>query len=474
MISITTDTPESAQLDYVVNIKANPVANKLTDSAANAVYRTMNAKIVEFINVAAYGKLGDLQSSLSSGADKLSSGAGQLSSGASQISSGASQLSNGASKVSDGASQVQQGSAAVSEGANQVSNGKSQVQQGSNQVQQGASDLESKVDPSLLPEGPIKEVVEGSITLANASSQVAQGSSALADGSVNLAQSSSKLANGASDVAAGSDELANGALTLAAGSQLLSSSAVQALFSAASALSGASGSLADVTCLNESQIGDYIYSPVKLEREEVFPVPDYGSNVAPFYIVLSMWVGAVITCVMLKPGISSGTKYSPLEMYFGKLALFILMSLLQAAVTIAGIFLMGVTVKNPILFTFSAALVSMMFMILIYSLISALGQVGKGIGVILLVLQISGTGGIYPIEIMDHFFQMIYPYLPMTYAINLIRESLLGLVWINYIIALIILLGMGIVTVIVAVIIKEKADDAAHFFEERLKETDLF
>lgn len=161
-------------------------------------------------------------------------------------------------------------------------------------------------------------------------------------------------------------------------------------------------------------------------------------------------------------------------MYFGKLALFILMSLLQAAVTISGIFIMGVTIRTPILFIFSAALVSMMFMILIYSLISALGQVGKGISVILLVLQISGTGGIYPIEIMGDFFQLLYPFLPMTYAINLIRESMLGLVWSNYAVALFILVAMGIITVIVAIIIKEKADHAAHYFEERLEETKLF
>ena len=98
VISITSDNPKSAKIDYVVNIKANPVANKLTDTASNAVYRTMNAKIVEFINLAAYGKLGELQSGLSSGASQLSSGATKLSNGASQVSSGADKVSSGASE----------------------------------------------------------------------------------------------------------------------------------------------------------------------------------------------------------------------------------------------------------------------------------------------------------------------------------------------------------------------------------------
>ncbi|WP_458453786.1 YhgE/Pip family protein [Methanobrevibacter sp.] len=501
VVSITTDDPKSAEIVYIVNIKSNPVANKLTDSAANAVYRTMNSKIVKFIDLAAYGKLDELKDGLSQGSTQLSSGASQLSSGASQVSSGASQLSDGANKVTDGANKVKSGTKDVNDGANKVKSGSKaiddgaskvsssaeNIKSGSEQVQQGASDLESQANPSSLPT-PVKEVVEGSVNLANSSSQLAKGSSELAEGSANLASSSSKLANGASDVAGGasnlangasdvadgSSELAEGALSLAAGSELLSSAAVQALFSASSALSSASNSLSGVTGVNESQIGDYIYSPIKLNREEVYPVSDYGSNVAPFYIVLSMWVGAVITTVMIKPGTSTGTKYSPLEMYFGKLLLFIILSLLQAAVTISGLFILGIDIVNPLLFIFSASLVSVTFMVLIYSLISSLGQIGKGIGVILLVLQISGTGGIYPIEIMAPFFQTLYPYLPMTYAINLIRESLLGVVWSNYLLALAILIAISLATVIVAIIIKEKADDASHYFEERLEETGLF
>lgn len=337
VISITSDNPKSAKLNYIVNIKANPVANKLTDSAANAVYTTLNAKIVEFINLAAYGKLGELQQGLASRAGQLSSGAGQLSSGAAQVSSGADQVSSGAgdlndgadkvksgaSKVNSGADKVKSGSKAVDDGASKVSSSADQIRSGSQQVQKGASDLESKANPSALP-SPVKEVVEGSVQLANSSSQLAGGSSDLASGSVQLASSSSKLANGAGDVASGasgvangasdladgSTELAKGALSLAAGSELLSNSEAQALFSAASALYGASSSLSQVTGVNESQVGDYIYSPVQLERDEVYPVDDYGSNVAPFYIVLSMWVGAVITCVMLRPGTSTNTKYS--------------------------------------------------------------------------------------------------------------------------------------------------------------------
>jgi putative membrane protein len=150
------------------------------------------------------------------------------------------------------------------------------------------------------------------------------------------------------------------------------------------------------------------------------------------------------------------------------------MSILQASVTIIGAQLLGVHIDNYPLFIFSALLVSSVFMILIYSIISAIGTVGKGIAVILLVFQISGTGGIYPIQIMHQFFQVLYLYMPMTYAIKLIREAQLGVVWANYWPALVILLAIGIVTVIVAVAIKEKADKSSKYFEEKLEGSGLF
>ena len=296
----------------------------------------------------------------------------------------------------------------------------------------------------------------------------------LANGSVKLADGSSKVAGGASDLADGSVQLANGSLSLAAGAELLGNSAAKALFTAASSLGLSADQLASITGINETILGDYFLSPIKLDRQEIFPVSDYGSNVAPFYLVLSMWVGALITCVMMEPKSSVGTKYSPFEMYSGKLLFYIVMSIFQACVTLIGANLLGIYVSNYPLFIFSAILVSVVFMILIYSVISALQTVGKGIIVILLVLQISATGGIYPIQIMHQFFQTLYPYMPMTYAIRLIREAQLGVVWSNYLPALVILLAIGIITVIVAVAIKEKADKPSKYFEDRLEDSGLF
>ena len=488
IISITGDDPKQAKLEYLVNMKANPVGAKLTDSGSNAVYNALNAKIVEIINLAAYGKLGELQEGLASGADQLASGGNQLAAGSAQVASGADQVSSGADQVKDGASQVKDGASQVQKGAKDVNNGADAVQKGStavkdgaSKVEQGSEEIQSAIDPSLIPDGPVKDYVNGNVKLANGSGEVANGAGKLADGSVDLAKGSSKLANGssavaggASDLADGSVQLAEGSLALAAGSQLLSNAATQALFAASGALGASADSLADITGINETILGDYFYAPVKLDRHEIFPTPDYGSQVSPFYLVLSMWVGALITCAMLKPGTSIGTKYTPLEMYFGKSVLFLIMGLLQSCVTIIGAHILGIYIANEAMFILSCLTVSGVFMILVYSLVSALGNVGKAVAIVLLVLQISGTGGIYPVEIMSPIFNILNPYLPMTYAITLIREAQLGLIWSNFIPALIILFALGIVTVIVSIIIKEKADKATHYFENKLEESGLF
>ena len=498
--SITTDDPHSAELEYVVNRKTNPMASKLSDSAARAVYNKINAKIVQFIDVAAYAKLGELQSALASGASQMSSGAGQLSAGASQVQSGASQVQSGASQVKSGASQVKSGASDIKSKSSQVSTSADKISQGSSQVQESAKQLDQVDESSLPPQ--VQPVVHGSKELANASSNLAGASSNLAQGSSKLANGSADLANGASDLADGAsgladgasgvaeggsaladgasqladgtNQLADGSVSLAAGSAMLANGASSALFSASSALSGAAGSLSSITGVDEDEVGNYIYSPVTLKENELYEVPDYGSEVAPFYIVLSMWVGAILTCVMLRTGLSTGTKYTPPEVYFGKLLIFLVMALLETTVTLIGAFILGIKMSNPLMFALSAYFIALIFMLIVYSLVSALGHIGKGLAVIWLVFQISGTGGIYPIQLMGPILQAVYPYMPMTHGINLLRESALGLIWSNYIPSFIALIAMGIITLILAIIIKMFADKRAHWFEEKLNETDLF
>ncbi|AMD17150.1 ABC transporter [Methanobrevibacter sp. YE315] len=470
IVSITTDKPHSAILEYYVNEKTNPVAAKLADAAAKAVYNNINAEIVTFINVAAYDKLGELQDGLASGASQLSSGAVLLSNGAGQVSSGAGQVAGGANQLSSGAHQLSSGASELAGGASQVADGTHQVSTKANEVSTAVDDAAVVIkDHTSSP--IIHEVVDNiSTKVSNVSGRLNDldnGAHAVSDGAY-------QLSGGANDLATGSDELASGTLSLAAGAELLANSAASALFTASSSLAGAAAGLDDVTGLNESQVGDYFYSPVKLDRHEEFPTHNYGSQVSPFYLVLCMWVGALITCVMLKTGTSIGTKYRPHEMYLAKLSLFSIIAILQTTITLLGCYLLGIDIHNHLVFILSCYFVAVIFMGLIYSLISVLGDVGKGIAIILLVFQISGTGGIYPVEIMNKIFGVLYPYLPMTHAINIVREAQLGLIWANYIPSFLILLGLGMAVVLISIILKRSFDKRTKYFEEKLEESNLF
>jgi putative membrane protein len=158
----------------------------------------------------------------------------------------------------------------------------------------------------------------------------------------------------------------------------------------------------------------------------------------------------------------------------GKLFLFCTFALLQTTITLLGCVLLGIDIHNSIVFPLTCYFVSLIFMVFVYSLISLFGDVGEGITIILLVFQISGTGGMYPVQIMNNIFGVLYPYLPMTHGINIVRESQLGLIWANYIPSFMILLVLGIIVVFISFILKQRFDKRTKYFEEKLDESNLF
>lgn len=239
-------------------------------------------------------------------------------------------------------------------------------------------------------------------------------------------------------------------------------------------LSSQQQKLLQLSSVNESGLEDYFYSPVNLNREEVNPVDNYGSELSPFFIVLSIWVGCVISVALIKTRYLDSSQYSPLELYFGRLGLFMVIGLLQSTVTIVGAFYLGIQMENSGLFILSTYLITIALMVLIYSLVSIFGNGGKAIAIILLVIQISSTNGIYPVPVMNSAIQAISPYLPMTYAIELLRNSLLGIYWPTTLTCIYILIGILVVTLVLSAIIKKFFDKGAYKFEQALKDSGLF
>ncbi|PAL11568.1 YhgE/Pip domain-containing protein [Peribacillus simplex] len=177
------------------------------------------------------------------------------------------------------------------------------------------------------------------------------------------------------------------------------------------------------------QESEFFSEPVLLNKHSLFPIPNYGSAMSPFFTALSLWVGGTILISMLSVGISQKV-YSPYQIYIGRYLIFFIIGVMQALiVSIGNIFLIDVYVADKFEYFLFSVLISTVFTLIVYTFVSVLGNVGKGISVVLMVLQISSSGGTFPIQVTPPFFQHINPFLPFTYAVGLLRESVGGITW---------------------------------------------
>lgn len=176
----------------------------------------------------------------------------------------------------------------------------------------------------------------------------------------------------------------------------------------------------------------FFKEPVILKEEQLFPIPNYGSANTPFYTVLCLWVGALLLSNILSTEVhplDMKKEYQTYHIYLGRLLLFLTIGLLQGFfVSVGNLWLLGVYAKHPVLFVLCAMFVAFVFMTIVYTCTSVLGNIGKALAIILLVLQLSGAGGTFPIQVAPPFFQTINPFLPFTYAINLLRETVGGII----------------------------------------------
>ncbi|TDM49430.1 YhgE/Pip domain-containing protein [Macrococcoides goetzii] len=176
---------------------------------------------------------------------------------------------------------------------------------------------------------------------------------------------------------------------------------------------------------------DYFAKPIALDETQVFPIPNYGSASAPFYTALALWVGALLCGNLLTTELKEKAiqnKFNLRELYLGRMILFLLISVAQAIIVVLGnLFILDAYAKHPVFNVVFAILVGLAFTVIVYTLVSLLGNIGKALAIIIMVLQIAGGGGTFPIQVTPMFFQMIHPFLPFTYAVDLLREAVGGI-----------------------------------------------
>ncbi|MFK2825123.1 YhgE/Pip domain-containing protein [Bacillus sp. B190/17] len=221
---------------------------------------------------------------------------------------------------------------------------------------------------------------------------------------------------------------------------------------------------------------DFLANPIKLKEEKVFPIPNYGSAMSPFYTTLSLWVGATLLISLFRTDVEDpDNSYKSYHVYFGKLLTFLTIGVFQAIiVSIGDIFLLHAYVAEKFWFVVFAVLISIVFVTVTYTLVSVFGNIGKGVAIILLVLQFSSSGGTFPVSLTPPLFQQISPFVPFTYAVSLLREAVGGIVSDIVEKDLLALLFFFIITILFALLLKKPLSGITNKLAENAKKTKVF
>lgn len=232
---------------------------------------------------------------------------------------------------------------------------------------------------------------------------------------VGLDEGQSKLADASQKLRAGSDDLSSSGDKL---SRALAAGDVQML--------------RDVIGSDPSSFSKHIAAPVTIERVAVYPVENFGSAMAPLYTTLALWIGALLIMVAIKmqptpQTLSQLNDPTPRQVFFGRFGMVALISLMQSSLlSLGNLLFIGIQAAHPFLYVLCFWISGLVFTFIMYTLVALFANLGKALGVILLVVQISGGGGSYPLSLLPQAFQNVSPLLPVTHAVNAIRSAMFG------------------------------------------------
>ncbi len=194
-----------------------------------------------------------------------------------------------------------------------------------------------------------------------------------------------------------------------------------------------------------------------------------------FYTVLAIWVGGLLLISLLATTVLNSEIFTEKQIYYGKLLTFISIGILQTLiVTLGDLFIVGVDIAEPVWFVLFGILISMVFLSIVYTLVSVFGDTGKAMAIVLLVLQIAGSGGTYPVALLPDFFQTIHPFLPFSYAVDLMREAVGGIVWERVYRDIIFLSIFGLAGLMAGTFLKQPLHNKTQALMKKSKESGLF
>ena len=514
LLSIQTSNPQQAQIQYIVNDKTNPIAPRLTNSGVDTIQAQINGEIVKTVDGIIFGKLSDIGEyaaankaeflKAKSFVNELNGQIGEIDSTISQANTDMSTVNSIWPKVSAALPQIQNISNTV---RTEYDSLYTQIASNPTQALTKVQTMESQVNLLITTLKYIDAILTslydttGDANLKPIIIQVESDISTANNVLVILQKVGADINNGTSPTGdlttlkSSIDTMDNAINTLVANQgninqQINEASAKLSLVNtqwptikaaipvAATKLNSINESDIDgliaFSAMNQTGVQNYFDSPVVIQKQDIYPINNYGSALAPFYISISLWIGCVIAVAMISMRVKSRIKYSAESVYLGRMGLFIIISVLQSILVALGALYLHVQASSAILFILTTLFIGFCSMIIVYSLTSTLGNAGKSLAIILLVLQITATAGIYPVQLLPPFFQALHPYLPLTYAIGALREVIGGVIWSSYWYNILILAIFPAITFVLTLIIKEKLNKRAQWSEKKLEDSGLF
>ena len=333
-------------------------------------------------------KLAEALSSLDQGGKQLASNLNQLAAGASELTKNVAELPASTEKIYAGTAIVQDSIDQLAAGQEKLYNGAVQVNEGQSKITSGLSVFGDKITEAKVG---TKQLKDGGIALEKGISQ-------LADGSVALEAGSTELANGA-------DQIDNGLTALSDGTSELSTK----LGEASEETKDAKGS---------DELFDMVANPVDLHTEELHEVPNYGTGLAPYFLSLALFVGALLLTVVFPLRESSGIPKSGFTWFLSKFSVLFFVAIVQAILAdVILLFGLGIEVKSVELFILFSILTSLTFMAIVQFLVTTMADPGRFVAIIVLILQLTTSAGTFPLELIPNIFQKINQWLPMTYSV---------------------------------------------------------
>ncbi len=330
-------------------------------------------------------------------------------------------LLGGSYQLSLGLNRLKENNEVLNNGMNSLTNGLKTLNNSSIALTSGAGELAAGT----------KKLSSGTAVLNSNAPALSNGVSALADGAGQLLSGADNLKNGATKVSDGAVELYNGVLTLKSGTSALNDGANKLNDGINTAKNGVDDSVKNT---NEelkalSGLPEYAGEPVNTVTEYVQPVENYGSAFAPYFMGLSLWVGGLMIFFGIYLDYNKKIKIltKDTDNRFVRGLAFAGISTAQGIMLAIVIkYALGITVNNMGLLYSSCILTSLTFMLIIQFFIMYLGNAGKFVSLLLLILQLTSSAGTFPIETQSEFFVVINKLLPMTYSTQLFKEAISG------------------------------------------------